>query len=74
MAAEWAAEKDLYSQAKDEYRKVKSNILSPSTIRSYHSPKYAKNAYGFLTAVLAMYQPNLKLSVTLLQAIPPNTH
>ena len=39
-----------------------------------HSPKYVKNAYGFLTAVMTLYQPDLTLNVKLPQAVRPDTY
>lgn len=44
------------------------NILIQTVINDYsikHSPKTVKNAYGLITTVLAMYNPNLKVKCTL---------
>lgn len=95
--------KGSFEDKAKEYIKVKSNVLSPSTIGGYekilrcisddfkqtnindidqiliqkelndytvgHSPKTIKNMNGFITAVLGLYRPNMKIRVTLPQAI-----
>lgn len=48
------------------------NIIIQKTINLYsasHSPKSTRNAYGFITAVLSMYCPNIKVMTTLPQNI-----
>ena len=48
------------------------SICVQKVINSYsttHSPKSTKNANGFITAVLSMFCPNTKLSITLPQSI-----
>lgn len=115
LAAEWAVAKEerqhdkiRLCDAMDKYCEIKSNILSPSTIRGYksiqkniflsiqgktiddiksidvqkevnllaadHSPKYVRNAFGFLSAVISTFCPELKLSVNLPQRVKPNTY
>lgn len=93
--------------AKD-YIKIKSNVLSPSTINAYESilrnlsdtfltaqisqitastvqaeintysatrsPKSTKNASGFITVVLSMYRPELKLKTKLPQNVRKETY
>ncbi len=95
--------KGSFEDKAKEYIKVKSNVLSPSTIGGYEkilrcisddfkktnindidqiliqkelndytvgrSPKTVKNMSGFITAVLGLYRPNMKIRVTLPQAI-----
>lgn len=95
--------KGSFEDKAKEYIKVKSNVLSPSTIGGYEkilrcisddfkktnindidqiliqkelndytvgrSPKTVKNMSGFITAVLGLYRPNMKMRVTLPQAI-----
>ena len=39
-----------------------------------HSPKYVRNAYGFLTAVLALYQPDFSPQSKLPQSVHPDTY
>lgn len=100
---------DTFKDAAERYLKLKSNIISPSTIMGYnaiiralsegfkntkllsidgldvqkeindysatHSPKSVRNAHGFISAVLSVYKPQLKLSTTLPQKakFEPNT-
>ena len=86
-------------EAMQKYIQIKSNVLSPATIRGYDviqrtrlqaikdvplyqitpeliqrtmneeaanlSPKTCRNIHGFLSAVLSMYAPELKLNTTL---------
>ena len=47
---------------------------SMNSLAKNHRPKYVMNAYGFLTAVLALYQPDISLQVKLPQALHPNTY
>ena len=90
-------------EAMDKYIDMKSNILSPPTLKSYrsmrrncfkslidiqlsklnqiniqkavnieainHSPKYIKNAHGFLSAVLGVFLPKFTLKTTLPQKV-----
>jgi len=94
----------LLEQACEEYLKIKSNVLSPSTITGYqkyyrllphnllqkniyeitnvdlqifvntfsatHSPKYTRNVFGFISAVLNTFYPSLNISITLPQKTP----
>ena len=48
------------------------NIVVQKTVNLYsvsHSPKSTRNAYGFITTVLSMYCPNIKVMTTLPQNI-----
>lgn len=47
---------------------------SMNALAKKHSPKYVRNAYGFLTAVLALYQPDITLRVKLPQSVHPDTY
>lgn len=92
-----------FETAARQYIDVKSNVLSPSTIRGYHSvlnsisndfkskfigdvsgidiqkeinqyaiqhsPKSVRNVHGFISAVLGMFRPNMKISTTLPQKV-----
>lgn len=93
--------KDSFETSTEKYLEIKSNVLSPSTIRGYrtiinsisksfmstktceitqeilqkeindysatHSPKSTINFHGFISAVLAVYNPSLRISTTLPQ-------
>lgn len=93
--------RDSFKQSSEKYLEIKSNILSPSTIRGYktimrslsdrfletktceisqeliqkevndysttHSPKSTINMHGFISAVLSVYNPSLRISTTLPQ-------
>lgn len=39
-----------------------------------HSPKYVRNAYGLLTAVLAEYAPDVRFRITLPMAVQPELY
>lgn len=88
-----------FTEAAEGYFSLKSNILSPTTLRAYrsylknmpedfkslllddidqitiqryinditpdYSPKSVHNIHGFLSAVLSIYRPNLKLTTSL---------
>lgn len=92
-----------FETAAMQYIDVKSNVLSPSTIRGYNSvlgsisnefkqkhiddmtnidvqkeinrfastktPKTVRNIHGFISAVLGMFRPNMKISTTLPQKV-----
>ncbi len=92
-----------FEAAAQQYIEVKSNVLSPSTIRGYHSvlgsisddfkskhmdditgidiqkeinsfattksPKTVRNMHGFISAVIGMFRPNMKISSTLPQKV-----
>ena len=115
MAAQWLTEQEEQApqkitlrQAYEKYIEMKSNVLSPTTIRAYKSmskftfeaimdmpldkisntlvqievntltakatPKYVRNAYGLLTAVLKAFSPNLTLHITLPQKNKPSLY
>lgn len=93
-----------FGECVKEYIAIKSNVLSPSTIRSYnqlsrmypewlndlnvydltqsdiqravndyalkHSPKSVKNYNGFIVAVLKMYRPHFRPSISLPKRVP----
>lgn len=97
-----------FGQCVAEYIEMKTNVLSPTTIRYYrgllrtcyadllnvpvhkitsaqvqkvvnmyaagHSPKTVRNMYGLITAVMSLYAPSVRLSVTLPQAEEPKTN
>ena len=97
-----------FASAYKSYIDVKSNILSPSTIKTYkttfnalpdkfknmnisdiaevdvqkvindysvgHSPKTTKNVYGFITAILGLYRPQLVLRCKLPQQVKNNAY
>ncbi len=115
-AAVWAANKERKKRptdyelgdAIDAYCNLKSNVLSPATIREYkrmrktyfdylintkltkladkqlqqwinqfaanHSPKTVRNAYGLISAVLDVYDPEHRIKVTLPQKIKPQLY
>lgn len=60
----------------DPIREVKLERLNSEKIQqlinsmSESSPKTIKNAYGFITAVVRMFDPNIKFNVTLPERIP----
>lgn len=92
-----------FETAAKQYIDVKSNVLSPSTIRGYNSvlgsisnefkqkhiddmtnidvqkeintfagaktPKTVRNIHGFISAVIGMFRPNMKISTTLPQKV-----
>lgn len=41
---------------------------------AYHSPKSCRNVHGLLSAVLRAYAPDIRLTTTLPQPIPPTIH
>lgn len=93
--------RDTFAKSAEKYLQIKSNVLSPSTIRGYntiirsisdrfmntktcditqeliqkeindysasHSPKSTRNLHGFISAVLTVYKPSLRISTTLPQ-------
>ena len=93
--------RDTFAKSAEKYIKIKSNVLSPATIRGYstiirslsdrfmntktcditqeliqkevndysasHSAKSTHNLHGFISAVLAVYRPSMKISTTLPQ-------
>ena len=93
--------RDIFAKSAEKYLQIKSNVLSPSTIRGYntiirsisdrfmntktcditqeliqkeindysasHSPKSTRNLHGFISAVLTVYKPSLRISTTLPQ-------
>ena len=93
--------RDTFKKSAEKYLQIKSNVLSPSTIRGYntiirsisdrfmntktcditqeliqkeindysasHSPKSTRNLHGFISAVLTVYKPSLRISTTLPQ-------
>ena len=93
------APSDTFKDAAERYLKLKSNVISPSTIMGYnaiiralsdgfkntkllsidgldvqkeindfsatHSPKSVRNAHGFISAVLSVYNPSLVIRTTL---------
>lgn len=115
LAAQWLAEQEEQApqkitlrQAYEKYIEMKSNVLSPTTIRAYKSmskftfqaimdlpldkisntlvqievntltakatPKYVRNAYGLLNAVLKAFAPNITLHITLPQKNKPSLY
>ena len=95
--------RDTFSRSCEKYIDIKSNVLSPATIRGYktimraiserfmntktcdisqelvqkeinvysatHSAKSTKNLHGFISAVLSVYKPSLRLNTTLPQNV-----
>jgi integrase len=95
--------RDTFARSCEKYIQIKSNVLSPSTVRGYgtimrsisdrfmntktcdisqelvqkeindysvsHSAKSTKNLHGFISAVLSVYRPSMKLNTTLPQNV-----